>query len=143
MAFRDWNGDGKKDWIDDTIEYKIYKMYKENQELKKQQKDNFDDFPTYDETETGDGKLHIFKFILEIAYFIFILMSFYYSPKWQNFLNYMIAFSGFAIFNNLQDKNKKRAAMLAGIGVVLSVFIFKRYYDAFRIFVLWKIGIYV
>lgn len=59
MAFRDWNGDGKKDWIDDTIEYKIYKMYKENQELKKQQKDNFDDFPTYDETETGDGKLHI------------------------------------------------------------------------------------
>lgn len=81
MAFRDWNGDGKKDWIDDTIEYKIYNMYKENQELKKQQKDNFDDFPTYDETETGDGKLHIFKFILEMAYFIFILMSFYYSPK--------------------------------------------------------------
>ena len=106
MAFRDWNGDGKKDWIDDTIEYKIYKMYKENQELKKQQKDNFDDFPTYDETETGNGKLHIFKFILEIAYFIFILMSFYYSPKWQNFLNYMIAFWGLRFLTICRIKTK-------------------------------------
>ena len=86
MAFRDWNGDGKKDWIDDTIEYKIYKMYKENQELKKQQKDNFDDFPTYDETETGDGKLHIFKFILEITYLYLYLCLFITAQNGRIFL---------------------------------------------------------
>ena len=30
MAFYDWNGDGKKDFTDDYIEYNIYKRSVEN-----------------------------------------------------------------------------------------------------------------
>ena len=30
MAFHDWNGDGKKDLVDDCIEYNIYKQSMEN-----------------------------------------------------------------------------------------------------------------
>ena len=32
MAFFDWNGDGKKDWQDDFIEYQIYKDINEEKD---------------------------------------------------------------------------------------------------------------
>lgn len=52
MAFYDWNGDGKKDWVDNYIEYNIYMNCKRNQEKKNKEDHSFPGHPNYFNTSS-------------------------------------------------------------------------------------------
>ena len=49
MAFFDWDGDGKRDILDDFLEYNLFKACMEDDDKNESIFDSDDDFAEYDE----------------------------------------------------------------------------------------------
>ncbi len=86
MAFHDWNGDGKKDWKDNLIEYQVYKDVTSDSDDEDYEDNDYDtdySFSSYKKTSNTSNSSNFFdspinKFLiiaLVVLWAIYILTS--------------------------------------------------------------------